>query len=773
MLPNAVPGRQDAKWTWQVTESNCLAIDGKPYMPVGVRIQGSPEAVSRISKAGIHDAMVELPANGNGWSETLKALEDAGIRYFIAIDSAGPSAMGYAIEPEGYRIPNLTTSQKIDLALPGVSEALLVLALQRDASIQWSSREAVSQGKLTKQITLDSDLEHVLLIYPHVSDLKMPDYWEALDAHRDLLLSSLKSHKLGPGFRGLINPMGSLVRFPKDDAQFVPSSPLFQMELEAYLRQKYNSVQTALRAWAMQAPDLETFREMSKLVPLWAANRGVSVLWDTSGDRQFPCESRASAAWQDIRATIVAASNRRYQKLIAAIRQVIDVPIVQEWNGWAGPYENSSLGLNGIGARLIGNNTSTMLDSGSRAASTALRWQKPCWLMVSDVRYSSSDDVENTLTDVVRESAGFGARAWFIHADSEAALSAAAKLAAAPLLDPMLSEMRPSAIFYPESAHNPAFSVDLSGRRWWLPTPAAGSRIDLGRQYGAYRYKDGDSTVLALWAIGEPIRTKLRASDPKTLQVLTYDGYDPKARLSKKTLELTVPRTPILIRGTEEIPIPEDALAETVSEFDQFFKEYEKRLPSIAEEKYYYKDNLAAFDRNPGASFLALRSQFQRLNRLVSPTLWFEAELSKDTNFSGALVSPGASNGSALLLKSRIASPPEGYFATYKFSPRVEGSHELWIAAAISEDQAKSLLVRVGDQAFRLPAEVLSPYGIGYAWYRLGEVSLVKGQTELKVLVNSDQGGDLGIDAIVISPKPFHPDGVRQPDAIEYVHAGK
>ena len=772
LLHMASSSTQDAKWAWRISDFNCPLVDDRPYIPIGVRIEGSAEAIERAKTAGLKDVLVELPADGSGWDRALASLKAADLRFLIAINSAGPNAQGYAIEPEGYRITGIKTDQSLDLSMPSATSAMLILALQRDASVQWSKKVPVVGGRLKQEIKVESELEHVLLMYPEVRELRMPDYWEALDAHRDVLLASLKNHKLGPNFRGIVNPMGTLMQFPGSDIQFVPSSPLFRLEMETFLRQKYTSVLTAARAWAIQAPDLSSFAEMARLVPLWSSNRGISAFWDTDSERQLNCDSRSSTAWQDIRSAISAAANRRYQKLVSAIRQVVDVPVIQEWNGWAGPYESAALGLNGIGVRLVGNNATTMLDSGSRAASAALRWTTPCWLLASDVRFTATDDIENTLADVLHESAAFGARGWFVRPTNDALWAAVAKLSSQPGLDPLIADTKPSAIFYPESAHNPAFPVSLSSRRWWLPSPASGSRVDLGDLYGAYRYKEGEGTTLAIWSQGEPRRAKLRSANPKLLEILTYDGFDPKAKIGKNSIELTIPRTPILIRGSDEIPIPEDALQETVSQFDQIFKAYEKKLPNITEARYYYNESVSGFERNPAASYLALRQLLVQLGKQVSTTLWIEAELTKNTNFSGPMVSPGTSGGSVMALRTRVASPPEGYYASYTANPRVDGAYEIWIAVGASEADRANLMVRIGDQALKLVGEPISTYGIGFGWIKLGEVSLVKGPIDVKVLLNSETGGEAGVDAIVLSPKPFRPSGVRQPDAMEFTKPG-
>jgi len=750
---------------WAINDFNCYVVDGKPYLPVGARIEGTPSVIEQTAAAGIQDLIVELPADGTGWSEAIATLQKTQQRYLIAISSAAPGSIGYAVEPEGYRIDGLTTKQELSLAMPGADHALLVMALKRDSSVQSTRRLPIVENRLKALIDPPTDLEHVALLYPHLQGVRVPDSWEGLDIHRDKLLATLKAQNFGPHFRGIVNPLGSVVQFLGLEAQFVPTSAMFRYELESAMRQKYNSLDTAVRAWAIKAPDFATFGDLSRLVPLWSASRGVPNFWDPVSSRIYSCDSKNSSAWQDIRSVVSGSAQRRYLKLVQSIRKVVDVPIIQEWTGWNGPYNGSGQGTSGIGAKLIGGSPQELLDGSCRPASSALRLNNPSWLIASEISFAPDESNPGTLSDFIRESSGFGMRGWFIRPSPKVPIESISMVAKAATLDPLLSEMKPSTVFYPEAAANPALPVSLSLRRWWLPSPVQGSRIDLGDLYGAYRYKDDQGTVIALWSIGEPRRTKLRSSDPKSLQVFVFDGFDPKLRLSKKHLELTVPQTPILVRSGDEIPIPEDALTQLTIQFENFFKIVERRLPSFAEERYYYSDNLASFERNPGASFLSLREQWVRLNRAFSTTLWLEPETWRTTNFSGSLVEPGASGGGVLALRTRLASPMEGYFASHRISPRAEGQYEIWLAGKIPATERDRMLIRVGDQSFSLRADSRSAYGPGYSWTKVGEISLVRIPVDLKILVTSDTGADLAIDAIVLSPGAFEPKGIRQPDA--------
>jgi hypothetical protein len=220
-----------SKTPWQINEHHTLIWGGQPYIPVGIRIDGNAAAVVAATQSKVQDVLVDLPASGMGWSDTLKALDDNKLRYLLRVNSMAPMAHGFAVEPQGYRIPGIDKATRVEIALPGAQSAFVVLAAKRDGSVDSKARVPVINGKLVYDADPGPEYEHVLLIYPEMTSAEQPDYWEELDGHRDALLSSLKRNELGAGLRGIVNPLGRTVDLPGRDLDFVPTSRYFRMEL--------------------------------------------------------------------------------------------------------------------------------------------------------------------------------------------------------------------------------------------------------------------------------------------------------------------------------------------------------------------------------------------------------------------------------------------------------------------------------------------------------------------------------------------------------------
>ncbi len=757
--PAPVPAGR-AQVHWRINENNTLFWDNQPYLPVGLRIDGSAGEIDEAKSLGLHDVLVDQSAI-SGWSATIERLEISGLRYLLSISSLAPSAQGIAVEPEGYRISDIKEERDIDLKIEGATSALVVLALQRDASVQWSKRLNLEGGRLKIKVDPQSTLEHVLLIYPILQDSGEPDFWEGFDRLRDDLLQRAAGLSKAQGCRGLVNPLGQVLQFPNDKPKFVPTSHLFRLELEAHLRHKYATLPTALRAWSLQASDLESFAQMAQLVPLWTSNRGVSQLWNPSSDRMHPCESKRSSAWRDISEVIRNAATRRIERLTASMQRITGVPVVQDWRGWTGPYENPQSTV-GIGMNMIGSSPAKWIDSGCRAAASALRASSPVWLLATQIDVVGDKDMGSALADELNDAASLGARGWFISTKSATVKKALSVEANRMSKDLSYAQWKPGALFYPESAMNPAAPMRLTGGKWWLPSPAPGNRIDLGPDFGAYRLEDGSASFFTLWTTSATKRVKLAFTDPKKVSVTTLDGHDPKIKIVKKSIELDLTPSPIVISGTDEVPVPEEAISAEIKTFERLMKLGGEAL-ALSDETFIFKSLQAGVERNPGASFLAMRQLNDRLAARLGNYLWIEAEASRTQNFSETASIAGISNGSGLVMRSRVQAPPEGYHAAYDFTCRRASVMVAWLAMNIHADQVSAVSLKIGDQTLKSLDGPIGLYSQGFGWYRFGELSIPKGTSQVQIHVDAPNGTDIVFDSIVLAPPEFRPDGIRKP----------
>lgn len=747
-----------ASATWTINENHTLMWDGAAYLPIGVRASSAAEVEASI-KAGIRDFVLEVPTGGNLMTELTGLVDKAGGRYLIAIDSLAAPVRGYAVEPESYRVQNVKPNQVVDLPLPGAPYALAVLITRRDMMIQSSEKVKIENGRFIWKAGDLNSLEHQLVIYPRTESLSLPDYWESFDQSRDKLLNALTATPHGSGLRGIANPMGEMLRLPTGTNRFIPDSAYFRAELREFLRNRYRTVDTAVKAWSIAASDISSWDALARLVPLWSGTRGIPRLWDPVRDHLYTADSRRSSVWSDVETVISSTANRRFARLVPAIRRITNVPVVQEWAGWASPYEGGLSPIDGIAMRARGASITQLSDAACRATSSILRWSRPGLLIATDIGVSSA---KLRLSETVEDLVSLGARGIFFRVSEPELLTAIAEEAQRGQSNSNAATWSPIPLFYPENAANPAMPQRLPGGRWWLPSPAAGNRVDLGRQFNAYRYKDDANEYFVLWSTETTARVKLRALEPKKLIFTTIDGSDPKPRVSKNGVEISLSPTPIVITGTSDIPIPEPALTELLGEFDAASKLSEATRKDITEEAYLFRDSSQGFERNPGGAYLAMRTQFNRIARRLAEYEWIEAESSRNHSFGETLQTPGCSNSSALSNESPFAGLLGGLQASYVIPVRTTEDQEVWIAARLSPDQRTGILVTVSGQSLRIESEPQSPYGNGFAWYRCGITKLAGTQAILEVRLTAD-ASYAALDAIVLFPGKFAPRGVFLP----------
>lgn len=745
---------------WSINPNNTLMWEGDAYLPVGVRVPGQPDAIKLALAAGVTELIVEMPANGVGWDEAITVLNSAGARWFLAVSSAAPPALGTVVEPQGYRV-DITGQLDVDLALPGSEQVLAVVVDKRSSFIRSYGIHETQRGILSERFDSKVELPHVILLYPIVRDLSTPDFWDGFDAHRDTLLTSLRDHDLGAGFRGVIDPLGSVANFPTPNIRFVPRSPIFAIEMEAFLKEKYGTVQTCIRSWSIGAHDIETFEQLARLVPLWSETKGVESLWDPVKDRLYPSDRNRSTVWTDIRRVIRSAAVNRYGRLVQSIARIKEVPVIQTWSGWTGPYDSPMTGVSGIGLESNAKSINNVIEDASRPLSAVLHGGFNQVLMATALTLDSNSQL--TVDDAVLELKGMGTRGWFFRTTDPTQLADIVALNKTYRQDSSDSQWKPRALLYPEGARDPAIPARILGGTWMLPSPAAGNRLELGSALSGYYYGGFPSPYTVIWARSEPIKTKIFLANPEDVSIEALDGSEVIYRSRKDHIEIEIPTVPLIFSGIEDVPVPEVSFQEMALMTSALFSNFSTVVDPSGDQEFQFAQNATSFKRNPIGAFSALTRQYNVMLPRAAPYYWIEAELSRDSNFSEPKYVPGASASNGLVLDTRLASPTGGYYVNYKVNPRIPGDHEIWLAADIPESLLESITIRVGLEVRKFEGRPTSFYGLNLAWYNFGHVEIDEA-SDVVIEIATESGARVILDVLVLSPITFVPDGPRKPN---------
>lgn len=740
---------KDTAIPWTINEFHTLIWNGTPYIPVGVRVDADSDSIKAAIAEGAKDLIVDMPDKGAVWNTSLATLLTANAHYLLRLDGVAPIANGFTVAPQVYRLTGITSTRLVTMDIPGAKSAFVVLAVEQDGTIRTSERVPVVDGKVSYLAKLGNDLPHALYVYPDGTGNGQIDWWEGMDQHRDEVMASLRRAKPGPGLRGIVNPLGRMVSPPGREVQVVPDSITFRAEFRRALATKYQSVDNVQRAWAMRANKLNSLEELCRLVPLWSGKRGVPFLWDPTTNELYQTESAKCRIWQDVTEVVNAAATRRQERMVRAIRRVVDVPVIQEWNGWSTMYDADVPAIDGIGARVSGKTGLAIAESACRATSSILRWSTRGWLLATDV------DPESTLDDIL----AIGPRAVFYRTTK----SGEAKKLLSAAIDPAQASQTVQALLYPENASNPASPQRLPLGMWWIPTPLSGNRLDLGNNFFAYRVKGTNTSEVVIWA-KRAGRYRMRLANAKNATFMALDGQDPKPKFLPTGVELNLSTYPTVMRGVDDYPVPEAAYLDTIAEFTALSNEADRLRRDITEEKFFFADFVKSFEKSPAGSLSLMRQSVYKAAHKLGIVWWFEAENASNTNFSEAVKLPGCSAEGALDLHAAPIVPDGGFFVQFSLTP-TNANYDVWISAKIPAERRGDVSVAVGGQILTIVGEPTGVYANGFGWYRLGSVKLSGGGQKLRVSVIPTQATEISLDCVVLSSVPFKPDGISHPDS--------
>ncbi len=740
---------------WSVNPNHTLVWGDKPYMPVGVRLKGEPPLIKQALASGVRDFIVDLPSDGTGWAEAVGELEAAKARYVVAIATESPRAKVFDVEPDAYRVPNIEGPFHLTFDMPGADKALVVLAQQTSATERWRKTIPVVNGKLKIDDDQGPGSPCVLLIYPYLKVSEVTDFWEQFDGHRDTLLATLGRFKAGPGFRGILNPLGTVKAFIPKAPEYVPLSAMFRVELEAFLRKNYPNPTVAAQAWSLGFNDLGDFHDFARLVPLWNGKRGMPLVYDPDNDRTYTCETQKSRMWSDLRQVMSASAKRRYANLVDAVQQAVGVPVIEEWRGWGGPYEDD-VPTAGVGASLHVDRLGQLVEAACRPTSTLLRsLSRFGW--ATGVTLGSSADSANA-QEVFDMLTSMGMRGCFFRCSTDKEFKALADLSSQ--VDPDAAQWKPNALFYPEAANDPAAPGRLGGNLWWLPAPIPGERLDLGSGLEGYTFTDSKGQAMAVWSVSGTTKAAFKVQDPGKLVFEATDGSQVVKNLRKQVLEIQVPPSPLIIRGFDVMPTPVDDYGEALVEVRAAID----KLPLIADIEgdglYKIKNIVDGFDRSPDLSYRLLKEMQAKMAVRTSPYNWIEADKTPDLLFASRGDLAGASDGHVLVIADKLGVDGRAT-VNFPFLPRVNGTNEVWMSARVAPQDRDAVIVRCGSQTWTLNQPPKSFYGMGLAWFKLGDVDL-NGQSMVSVQTTRPNV-EVAIDVIMVSPKPFRPRGPRPP----------
>ena len=741
---------------WAIGNNLQLTWGGDNYVPVGIQVEGNSKDIPAAISAGIKDFNLEI-SSGSNWKEVAEKMGAS--RYFFTVTSSLPYAQGTIVQPQFYRLNNIRKSDTISCALPGATKALIIVALARDGSIISSKTADVKNGVLRTDIKAALDSEQVALIYPFGESMMMEDLWERLDERRDQVLRQVRILGAQNGLRGIINPLGSTPYLANRDTGFVPSSPLFRAEFATFLEEKYRNIQTLAGAWNVQGLDLDpksfNFDRAAQLVPLWNGSLGVSAVYQPWNNMVMPANSKRSTYWHDLAEEIGKTRDRRVHRILRSIRRAASVPVMQDWAGWSWFFENPENELTGLTIRLNKFTPSGLLASLSGAMSSNLRSRNPGPIFAIDVPYSPDLDQAAVLDDLN----SYGIRGLFVRPRNADDYAKIAKMS--------LGEMqsRPNAIYFPVNASNPAFAQKLGNNLLWLPSPADGNRLDLGRDLSGYQISDGANISYVIWANQGRITQDFLMANPAAATIRSLAGIPPVVTITKTGLRIELDHNPIIIQGATNCPVPVAEMLRVERETQNLFASAISNHRDVTLEQVDFRRYKETVDASPDKALMTLKKVHRSLTSMLTGVVWAEFESATDSLFSEVVQDAGCSGNAYLNVRTPLAEATGLVYATINVPQRTTAPLDVWVAARIpNPDDRARLKLKIGGQIMSFSNPPVDGYGSGFAWYSLGSTKLPSFKTPVRAELVGTTSTDVSIDCIVLSPIPFRPTNIQMPE---------
>jgi hypothetical protein len=736
---------------WSVSPQLNLEWGGQPQNPVGLRIAGVPTLIQAAAEAGARDLIIDLPISGDGWTEAMAAADAAQVRYWISISNRAPRSAGWVIDPSAMRRPAPVANQHSAL-LPGANSAIAAVISDRDSALLRSELIPVSNGRAEAALPVTA-AGASLIFFAHRADGVSADFWQGLSEWRDQLLRTLRQNPPSPGCRGILNPLGADLRWPRP-GRSVPDSPLYRAELETLLTERYASMAEAVESWSLSANRLRSLADMSRLVPLWNEDGGVSALWDPEERMVVRCDRRNSEAWEDISQAMRSAAQRRTGLVLQAIQAQAGLPAVQEWTQWDGPWEASETGFDGVAF------TADLADgaqTGLEAASVVLRWGRPGAIIASGLQPGSSPE---GLAAALAEMQSYGVSQAYLRASSEAEIRRVAAWLPSLSLEPV---QRPSALFFPISARGLAEPGRLPGSGWWLPSPEDGQVVPLGRSVVGYRIMQSGRPRLVVWARRNPVRLRLRATAPERMQFASPEGLPAVSTVRRGLLEVEVTTRPIWSEDPGELPVPLEGFEELSSAVAGIIAQAGRGANLFGSEEFQFNRTKAAFQESPGASFTSLTLQLDRLARATAPFDWQEGERPSETTFVSGRDRAGASRGRVAVAECAIPLAGMVMNAIYDTAAKEDDQHTVWISGRFPEDWRQRMVALVQGVPLTPASDPVLQYGDGLSWLPFRAVGIKAGPAPIEIRFMPSRDARLEIDAVVLAKPSFVPEDGRLP----------
>lgn len=801
--------REGVTHPWKISAQHALVWEGVPYVPTGVVFhsryvtidqteenwQADVQSLELLKSRGITDLLLAAGAPiswtfPDAWQKLLDYLDSNGFTYGLDL-SDGPTedVSGFLVRPNRYRLPNISSDGDYSFGATDIVGGVFALCSPRDGSIIRSGKIEVREGRMVASVTTGRGSGYLLLVYPEVDmagmENSLPDVWSGFDSYRDRLLDFFSTIKPGKGLRLMHNPMTGSFGPEGEFENIVPTSAAFRIEFEAWLASKYHSASNLCVAWGITSRNVRSFEEAARLLPLWYAGKGSPTAFDRLTGVGHPVDVGPSTMWSDI-LQFRDLSVQKYMNTIADLlkRHVADVPVIYRARSMHRVYANGQQqgGFDGLSASAKGVGENLVLGEPAWALAVAEGTERTMWLTVNSTSPPESSYPSKAALHVdlefLKEIGMKGVYVAGVQTPRESR-DGADLLAALEQLDWLqeyahvlaeVADFVPTLVKYPAQGNVGARLSRLGEGAWWLPTLQPGEPLSLGSMILGYSIPGGDTYTF--WSTDGSIAKITLPLRPGQQPTVTFplDAAN-RSAIAPKGLELHLDASPLVVEGldgdqTFPFELAEQEIKELERAYDALLKA-DKKSPSTKDALDRAK--MVLNNKRTQAAYEMARAELINMQEAIGGYLWIEGEHPLTHNLGGVAAATGASNGRYLEINTKNDAPMLSYGASYQISVPKEDSYDIYLAGSMLGDRSSAVTFSIDDGPWQAPevGRVGEPYGPSFGWHKLGSASLPKGRHTVSLNIvgrrRSDNAYYFAVDALLITPWSFAPDGVKRP----------
>ncbi|HZP82706.1 MAG TPA: hypothetical protein VFB21_13785, partial [Chthonomonadaceae bacterium] len=350
-------------------------------------------------------------------------------------------------------------------------------------------------------------------------------------------------------------------------------------------------------------------------------------------------------------------------------------------------------------------------------------------------------------------------------------------------------EYAPQLLFYPQAAPGPAHIglIPNTGTPgvFWMESYYPGQLLDWWPSYSGYTIqKDGEASAETVLVSLQPDpkardsyrrETHLWCNDAKLIKAFRPDGTPVPFKTSgKNILIIPLDETPTIFQTGGQPLIPQEAATDAMIQLSALMALAKSQKVPSADDATFSLDRAqyAYKQQDYDTAYTFARSALDRLTLNAQPYIWIEGESTPYHTFTEVAGNAAASSGGFLRLSSPNPPGRLGYGVFYLFNVPEERRYNIWVAGTPPGPGTSPIQWRINTEPAQDPADP-RPRGPLYlndrfGWFLLGSVNLKRGDNQRLTIYVVDRAQSpanyiFSIDAILITPQEFHPDGKVRP----------